>query len=83
MKVSTKAQTTATKARSKPKSSFAELSTCPIDGAGWCPYPFTMAQLRRKMKAKAAAAAAAAKTSSTSSKPSASKIRQPVAKVSS
>ena len=60
MKVTTKATTTATKAKGKKGSAFEELATCPVNGAGWCPYPFTMAQLRRRLKAKAAAEAAKA-----------------------
>ena len=27
------------------------LSVCPADGAGWCPYPFTPAQLKKRLKA--------------------------------
>jgi hypothetical protein len=87
MKVSTKATTTATKARGKQKSTFSELATCPVDGAGWCPYPFTMAQLRRRLKAKAAAAAVAteadAKTKRSAAKSTGAKVRQPVARASS
>ncbi len=26
------------------------LAICPVDGAGWCPYPFSPAQLRRRLK---------------------------------
>lgn len=86
MKVSTKATTTATKARGKQKSTFPELATCPVDGAGWCPYPFTMAQLRRRLKAKAAAALAAeagTKTKGSAPKSNAAKVRQPAARASS
>jgi hypothetical protein len=31
------------------------LGTCPVNGAGWCAYPFTVEQLERRMKAKLAA----------------------------
>jgi len=31
------------------------LAMCPIDGAGWCPYPFSVAQLKKRLKARAAA----------------------------
>jgi hypothetical protein len=31
------------------------LATCPVNGAGWCPYPFSVEQLERRMKAKLAA----------------------------
>lgn len=31
------------------------LSTCPVNGAGWCPYPFSISQLRKRMKNVAAA----------------------------
>ena len=36
------------------KSSAAVLATCPVNGAGWCPYPFSPAQLEKRMKAKQA-----------------------------
>lgn len=38
--------------RANRKSSLAMLSTCPVNGAGWCPYPFSPAQLQRRLKAK-------------------------------
>lgn len=28
------------------------LSVCPVNGAGWCAYPFSVEQLERRMKAK-------------------------------
>ncbi|MDP3510044.1 MAG: hypothetical protein Q8T09_18885 [Candidatus Melainabacteria bacterium] len=43
-----KSQNTSTK-----KSSPDPLSMCPVDGAGWCPYPFSVAQLKKRLKAKA------------------------------
>jgi hypothetical protein len=82
MSVTTKATTTATKARGKKKSSFDELATCPVNGAGWCPYPFSMAQLKRRLKAKAAAEAAAQKAIS-STKSVDKRVKQPAAKASS
>jgi len=66
-----------TKARAKKKSPYEELSTCPVNGAGWCPYPFSMAQLKRRLKAKAAALEAAAQSESTEKK-----AKQPAAKAS-
>jgi len=35
---------------SSKKRSTEMLSTCPVDGAGWCPYPFSIEQLRKRMK---------------------------------
>jgi hypothetical protein len=35
------------------KKTAAILSTCPINGAGWCPYPFSPAQLEKHLKHKA------------------------------
>lgn len=34
------------------KADNAVLATCPVNGAGWCPYPFSVAQLKRRLKAK-------------------------------
>ena len=42
------------------KSAAAALAICPTNGAGWCPYPFTVEQLERRLKEKALAAANAA-----------------------
>jgi len=50
-KVSHKKKTPKT---SKSKKSNA-LAICPINGAGWCPYPFSVKQLERKLRAKLAA----------------------------
>lgn len=49
---------TATKSRSKAKTDKAIqdkaiLATCPVNGAGWCPYPFSISQLKKRLKAKA------------------------------
>ncbi len=43
------------KAQSKSKKSTRKkvdstLSICPVNGAGWCPYPFSAAQLKKRMK---------------------------------
>jgi hypothetical protein len=38
--------------RSSKKSSAAVLATCPVNGAGWCPYPFSPAQLERRLRRK-------------------------------
>ncbi|HIA51030.1 MAG TPA: hypothetical protein EYN91_02945 [Candidatus Melainabacteria bacterium] len=51
-KPSTKTAPKRTKAR-RAKVSSAALATCPVNGAGWCPYPFSVAQLEKRMKAKA------------------------------
>jgi hypothetical protein len=29
----------------------AALATCPVDFAGWCPYPFSIAQLQKRINA--------------------------------
>ncbi len=42
--------------RTTRKTSATVLATCPVNGAGWCPYPFSPEQLKRRMDAKAAAA---------------------------
>lgn len=26
------------------------LAICPVNGAGWCPYPFTVSQLKKRLK---------------------------------
>lgn len=49
-------------AKSAKKVTASALSTCPVNGAGWCPYPFSVKQLERRMKAKQAALAASAST---------------------
>ncbi len=50
--VSTKASTrTARKPATKQQTNA--LSICPVDGAGWCPYPFSPAQLAKRLKARA------------------------------
>ena len=47
-KIQTKAQSS-----SRAKKTADPLSMCPVDGAGWCPYPFSVAQLKKRLKAKA------------------------------
>lgn len=51
----TKTATVATRPTSKrtAKKARAVLSTCPMNGAGWCPYPFSPAQLEKRLKQKA------------------------------
>jgi hypothetical protein len=40
-------------AKAKPKAKVADpLAMCPVDGAGWCPYPFSVAQLKKRLKAR-------------------------------
>jgi hypothetical protein len=49
----------------KPK--VAALANCPVNGAGWCPYPFSPAQLERRLRQKLESEiASASKTVSTS-----------------
>lgn len=40
------------KTASTKKADNLVLATCPVNGAGWCPYPFSVAQLKRRLKAK-------------------------------
>ncbi len=40
---------TTTRKKSKSSSDSA-LSICPVNGAGWCPYPFSAAQLKKRLK---------------------------------
>ena len=57
-----KAVATRTKAKTSAKNSKRAnkaLSICPVNGAGWCPYPFSVEQLERRLREKAAAQAAA------------------------
>lgn len=47
----------ARKPATKPKTKTADaLSICPVGGAGWCPYPFSIKQLKKRLKAKATSA---------------------------
>ena len=49
--------------RAAKKIGTAALATCPVGGAGWCPYPFSLAQLEKHLKLKAESSAEAASTS--------------------
>lgn len=51
-KDSHKKRTTKSSKSAKTKKATA-LATCPVNGAGWCPYPFSVEQLERRLKAKA------------------------------
>jgi len=42
-------KTTARKTTTKKKAESV-LSICPVNGAGWCPYPFSTAQLKKRLK---------------------------------
>jgi hypothetical protein len=55
---STKAKQSSRKKTNKRKSGV--MATCPVGSGGWCSYPFSVAQLEKRMKAKAAAQEAAA-----------------------
>lgn len=48
-------QTTKAKSSRKksPRRKNASLATCPVGAQGWCSFPFTAAQLEKRMKAKA------------------------------
>jgi hypothetical protein len=46
----TKAKQSSRKKTTKKKS--AALSTCPVGSSGWCSFPFTVAQLEKRLKAK-------------------------------
>lgn len=45
--------------RASKKPVVSALAICPVDGAGWCPYPFSPAQLQRRLKQKMEAAESA------------------------
>jgi len=52
---SAKKQKTAPEGRQKQSSNQPDpLATCPLDGAGWRPYPFSTAQLQKRLKRLAA-----------------------------
>ncbi len=40
--------------RSSRRTADRALSTCPVDAAGWCSYPFTPSQLERRLRRKMA-----------------------------
>jgi len=51
MRASTTSSAPATKPKRRSrKPSAAVLGTCPVNGAGWCPYPFSPAQLQKRLK---------------------------------
>ncbi len=47
--VNSKTKKTATRKKAKRTASSA-LSICPVNGAGWCPYPFSVSQLKKRLK---------------------------------
>jgi hypothetical protein len=49
------------KKKTAKKRKRSSLLTCPVNGAGWCPYPFSIEQLEKRLKEKALAQAGAAK----------------------
>lgn len=48
--VSPKTTKVASKKKPTGKKAADALSICPVNGAGWCPYPFSAAQLRKRLK---------------------------------
>ena len=48
--VSPKSKKTTRSRRTTRKKADTALSTCPVNGAGWCPYPFSAAQLKKRIK---------------------------------
>lgn len=52
-KTKSKAKTQSKSASTSKKKQADPLAMCPVDGAGWCPYPFSVAQLKKRLKAKA------------------------------
>ena len=54
--------------RASKKTAVALLATCPVDGAGWCPYPFSPAQLKKRLERKLEEAAASSPKEVTSRK---------------
>jgi hypothetical protein len=63
MRASTTASRAATKRkRTSNRASAAVLGTCPVNGQGWCPYPFSPAQLQKRLKEKLAQKQTASKT---------------------
>jgi hypothetical protein len=49
-----KARTSSRKKASKKFKKQSTLSTCPVGGAGWCAYPFSIKSLEKRLKTKAA-----------------------------
>ncbi|MBX9685353.1 MAG: hypothetical protein K2X27_01550 [Candidatus Obscuribacterales bacterium] len=50
--VNPKTKKAASRKKSKGKKADSVLSICPVNGAGWCPYPFSAAQLKKRLKRK-------------------------------
>ncbi len=48
--VSPKTKKTTSRRKSSRKKVSTVLSICPVNGAGWCPYPFSAAQLKKRLK---------------------------------
>jgi hypothetical protein len=49
------------KKQTKRRSTGSGILTCAMNGAGWCPYPFSIEQLEKRLKEKALAQANAGK----------------------
>ncbi|MBY0549857.1 MAG: hypothetical protein K2W95_21470 [Candidatus Obscuribacterales bacterium] len=41
-----------TRKKASRKKSQSPLAVCPTNGAGWCPYPFSVEQLKKRLKKK-------------------------------
>ncbi len=39
-----------TRKKASRKKTQSPLAICPTNGVGWCPYPFSVAQLKKKLK---------------------------------
>lgn len=50
---STKSKTGSGTRKPRTKAGLTMLATCPVDGSGWCSYPFSPEQLQRRLRAKA------------------------------
>ena len=61
--------------RTSKKQADAVLATCPLNGAGWCPYPFTAEQLQRRLREKAATPASATAKALPAGKPAVASAR--------
>ena len=48
----TEVSTRPVRKRTSKRSTVAALANCPVNGAGWCPYPFSPAQLERRLRRK-------------------------------
>lgn len=47
-----KTVTASTRKKASRKKSQSPLAMCPTNGAGWCPYPFSVEQLKKRLKKK-------------------------------